>query len=47
MDALRDLITHPKKRKSMQETISTHIMTNFTWEIIADAFETAFSELEE
>ncbi|MFK4953408.1 glycosyltransferase family 4 protein [Lactococcus garvieae] len=47
MDALRDLITHPEKRKSMQETISTHIMTNFTWEITADAFETAFSELEE
>ncbi|BAK57619.1 hypothetical protein LGMS210922A_00950 [Lactococcus garvieae] len=47
MDALRDLITHPEKRKSMQEKISTHIMTNFTWEITANAFETTFSELEE
>lgn len=47
IDALRHLITHPEKRKSMQEKTSTHIMKNFTWEITANAFETAFSELDE
>ncbi len=41
------LLLIQKKRKSMQEKISTHIMTNFTWEITANAFETTFSELEE